>query len=400
MRQLTTAAALLASLIATRPAAAQHGTRAEPFGQEELPESEQGAGHGTWAFRLGYYEHDDAGDASSGNPFLDEDLEVIEPVVYFDYNVSDDTQWWGLLAYDWVSSASIDRLSNFPQQSGASGDYYVGVELGLNHRLDPRHDVGGFFSTSFEYDYFSVGLGGSYGVDLADGNARVQTSLNGFFDTLDVIRYDGVEEGTDERISLGGNVNWYQVLGRRTHSELGLNLNLQNGFLETPYNAVVVEDPAAPPNPNLPGNFPGFEFTEELPDDRVRVATFGRVRHLLTERFAAELGGRLYGDDWGIFAWTVEPRLYAWIVQDRLRLRLRYRHYDQTEADAYEEHFTSLPSERTQDSDLSEFDAQTIGARFDVYGPGEWTWDVGVDFTNRSDDLDQVFASFGMSRRF
>jgi hypothetical protein len=395
LHQLTPALAWLASA-----AAAQSGGGQALRAPEELPSSERGAGHGTLAFRLGYYEHDDASDAASGNPFLDEDLEVIEPVVYFDYDVSDDTTYWGLLAYDWVSSASIDRLSNFPQQSGASGDYYAGLELGLRHRLDPRRTAGVFLSTSVEYDYFSVGLGGSLALDLAGGNARVETSLNAYYDTLDVIRYDGSEEGTDERLSFGGNVAWYQVLGPRTHSELGLNLNLQSGFLETPYNAVVVEDPAAPPNPNLPNNFPGFEFTEELPSDRARLALYGRVRRQIGERFAAELGARLYGDDWGIFAWTLEPRLYAWLVEDSLRLRLRYRLYDQSEADAYEAHFTTLESLRTQDSDLSAFDARTIGVRLDGFGPGSWAWDVGVDLTDRSDDLDQLFASFGFSRSF
>jgi hypothetical protein len=400
LRQLILAAALLAPRAAAQRPGVAEPFSPDPFGAGAPAPSEQGAGHGTWAFRLSYYEHDDAADASSGNPFLDEDLEVIEPVVYFDYDVSDETTYWGMLAYDWVSSASIDRLSKFPQQSGASGDYFVGVQLGLNHKLDPRRTVGGFFSSSVEYDYLSFGLGGNLGVDLAEGDARVETSVNGYYDTLDVIRYNGVDEGTDERISLGGNVNWYQVLGPRTHSTLGLNLNLQYGFLETPYNEVVVEDPAAPPNPNLPGNFPGFEFTEELPDDRARLALYGRVRHLLTERFAAEVGARIYGDDWGILAWTLEPQLHAWIVREKLKTRLRYRYYDQTEADFYEEHFTTLPSERTQDSDLGAFDAHTLGVRFDVYGPGEWSWDFGFDVTDRSDDLDQLFASFGLSRRF
>jgi hypothetical protein len=399
MRLLQLTRAMLAAALLGAAAAAQQG-RPEPFARDDLPAAEQGAGHGTWAFRLGYYEHDDAADASSGNPFLDEDLEVIEPVLYFDYDVSDDTRYWGLLAYDWVSSASIDRLSNFSQQSGASGDNFFGLELGVRHRLDPRRSASGFFSTSFEYDYLSFGLGGSLGFDVADGNAHVETSLNAYFDTLDVIRFDGDEEGTDERLSIGGNVAWYQVLGRRTHSELGLNLNLQSGFLETPYNAVVIEDPAAPPNPNLPGNFPGFEFTEELPDDRVRVAASGRVRHMVSERVAAELGARLYGDDWGIFAWTLEPRLYLWLVRERLRLRVRYRHYDQTEADSYEARFLTVESERTQDSDLSDFDSQTVGLRLDGFGPGSWSWDVGVDTTARSDELDQLFASFGLSRRF
>jgi len=78
-------------------------------------------GSGSVTLQLGYYDRDDS--QGSGNPFLDESLTVIEPVVLFTYNVSEDTTWFGKASYDWVSSASIERLSNFPTQSGASGDF-------------------------------------------------------------------------------------------------------------------------------------------------------------------------------------------------------------------------------------------------------------------------------------
>ena len=91
------------------------------------PENTSGGGSGFVGFRIGVYHNDDD---VEGNPFLDEELTVIEPILIFDYNVTDDTAFWGKLSYDYVSSASIDRLSRFRRQSGASGDYYFGLDVG------------------------------------------------------------------------------------------------------------------------------------------------------------------------------------------------------------------------------------------------------------------------------
>lgn len=93
------------------------------------------AGHGEVGFRIGYYDSDDSGD---GNPFLDESLTVIEPVLLFSYNLTDRATIWSKLSYDFVSSASIDRLSNYATQSGASGDNYFGFDWKYN-TIDGAH---------------------------------------------------------------------------------------------------------------------------------------------------------------------------------------------------------------------------------------------------------------------
>ena len=146
-------------------------------------------------FRTGFYHNDDKGD---GNPFLDEELTVIEPVIIFDYNVTDDLGWWGKFSYDYVSSASIDRLNKFPQQSGATGDFYFGLDSGLRYKVSDSLRVGGFLSGSTEYDYTSFGIGGDIAKDSADKNDTVKLSINGFHDQVDIIRFDGNEsEGND-----------------------------------------------------------------------------------------------------------------------------------------------------------------------------------------------------------
>ena len=85
----------------------------EEFETDNSDSSSSGeAGHGFVGFSMGFYNNDDNRD---GNPFLDEELTVIEPVMIFDYNVTDNLGWWCKFSYEYVSSASIDRLNKFPQ---------------------------------------------------------------------------------------------------------------------------------------------------------------------------------------------------------------------------------------------------------------------------------------------
>ena len=216
---------------------------------------------------------------------------------------------------------------------------------------------------------------------------------------MDIIRFDGTEEGQDSRTSLSTAFDWYQTISPLTHAEMGVVLFYQSGFLETPYNAVVIEDTLVP-NPNLMDNAAGREVTEELPDTRIRGAVFGRVRHSLSPINSVELGSRLYTDSWGITSGTLEPRWYHWLSKDKLLLRTRYRAYLQTEADAYSDQFKTELPERTQDSDLSGFNSHTIGSML-RYTPDEVNaWEFGLDYVFRSDGLDQFLGRIAYKRKF
>jgi len=357
------------------------------------------SGSGGVGFRLGFYHNADEGD---GNPFLDERLTVVETVFLAEYAISDRLSSWSILSTDLVSSASIARLSKFPDQSGASGDFYAGLDAGLRYELGADRRVGGHLHVSAEYDYRSLGFGGDYAVDLAEKNTTLSLSVNGFYDFVDLIRFDGKQnEGSDRRVSATTTLGWYQVLDPKTSARLGATFTFQDGFLATPYNAVVLEDPALPPNPNLDNRARGLEYTEVLPRRRYRGAVFGRVRRQLREGSALELGGRYYRDDWALWSTSVEPAFHQTLIPERLSLSLRYRYVHQVGTRHQRDHFFgSLPRYRTQDSDLAGFDSHGVGA-----GLG-WDWspllhfDLGGDFVHRSDGLDFGFASVAVSRRF
>ena len=355
-------------------------------------------GTSTFSVQLGYYHHDDD---LAGNPFLDEELTVIEPIIIWDSNVSEDFGYSVTLSYDNVSAASIDRLHQFPEQSGASGDYYYGLDFGARHRSDEGKWFGWSLGGSVEYDYTSLHFGGSYSAESPDKNATHSFALTGFYDTIDIIRFNGEQsEGTDTRLSLAGTYSLFKVLSPTWASDLSATVSFQSGFLETAYNAVVLEDPSFPPNPLLDNQAQGIEFTEELPDTRIRGALQYKARHFLGPGRAVELAGRIYGDDWGVYSLAVEPRYYM-PLSGNLNARLRYRYYKQTEADYFEEHFlgtmaSDLPEFRTQDAELGAFDSHGFGVRFDL-SQRRHRWYLDLNYQLRSDDLDGVFASVGYS---
>lgn len=374
------------------PSRAQEDGAARPGAFELAP------GESSLWTQLGFYDHADG--QGDGNPFLDEALTVIEPLVVWDSQVTDDWGYGITLSYDRVSSASIDRLSNFPGQSGASGDNYVGLDWSSRHKLSDQETFNWHTGFSFEYDYLS--LNGGVGLATQDPASGSSTTygLDLYYDVVDIIRFDGTQdEGTDDRISVTGSWSQSRPLDRNWVGELTALLTLQTGFLETPYNAVVLETPGGAPNPNLFNGASGTEITEELPDTRIRAAVRPRVRRWLSERSAWELGGRLYGDDWGIYSVSVEPRYIYEVVDDRLSMRLRYRYYVQTEADDFGETFLAAdptPEFRTQDSELGALDSHTVGVRFDAFAAsGAPTWYVDLNYALRSDGLDHMYVGLG-----
>ncbi len=393
---------LALSSLAIVPARAQQD-QADSLASKSAGNSGE-AGSGSLSTQIGYYHHDD--DLESGNPFLDEELTVIEPLFIWDKNVSDDWGYSVTVSYDSVTSASIDRLSKFPEQSGASGDYYASVDYASRHRRDEGEWLGWLLGASIEYDYMSLHLGGNYSQESDDKNVTNSYALTGFFDTVDIIRFDGSgAEGSDTRLSLAASYNRTAVLSPTWIGDLGVTLAAQSGFLETAYNAVVLEDAGLPPNPNLYNQANGIEVAEELPDTRLRAALSYRARHFLSPGRAVELGGRLYGDDWGIFSFALEPRYYMPLIADRLSLRLRYRYYNQTAADDFQEEFqgTTLadaPEFRTQDSDLGDLDSHTIGSRFDLTPGGDHNWYFDLNYVTRSDGLDHYYLGVGYSFAF
>ncbi len=351
--------------------------------------------------RFGVYKQDDGG----GNEWLDEDETIIEPIVLARWQIDES---WGLnlgYYYDFVSSASIERLSETDGQSGASRDNYNGGYIGADYAWG-ENQIALTLSGSFEYDYMSTGVGLSYARWLNERQTRVRLSGQAFFDSVDVIRFDGSEEGSDDRTTFSLGLSLEHILTPTITVSGGYTFAYQSGFLESSINRVLVRSPFSLPTVPVGADRPfrGFEASEELPDTRLRNAFHARIdKYLDWEEFpdsSVGLGTRFYIDDWGIMAWDVEPRWRQWLVEETLMLELRYRFYTQSEADDYEEVFDSLTADRTSDPDLAAFVSNTLGTTLTWNITENMTFDLTFDVMVRDDDLNAYWGSIGWNFRF
>ncbi len=337
-------------------------------------------------FAFNFYDQKDGG----GNPNLDEEMTVLEPQVLVGKAL--DEAWTMSLKFqaDIISAASVEKGKRFPAgtQSGASGDKYLGFDGGAFYAWSDRTSVGGGLTISSEYDYQSLGGYLKWTHDTSSRNDTFLVRLGMYQDSLDLILFDGTERGGDERTSISLGLGWTHIFGPRTLGTLNWDLTSQSGFLSTPYNSVVAA---------------GTEVPEVLPDSRFRNALHARVRHLLLDDLAVEPGLGAYFDDWGATAFNFELMLFWEALPGSVILRPWYRFHSQTEVDDFlSTSAAAIPAERTQDSDLADFTSHTIGVKLilPVIFGGAQEFEIGVDYTMRSDDLDSMSLSAGWQWKF
>jgi hypothetical protein len=356
--------------------------------QEPAPRAPANTSKDFVRIAFNFYDQDDGG----GNPHLDEQMTVLEPQLLISKALSE--RWIGTFKFqsDLISAASVESGKRFPsgKQSGASGDKYIGGEVGAFYAWSEQTTIGVTAGLSTEYDYRSVGGALSWSHTTVDKNDTFVVRLGLTSDTLDLIRWDGSEDGSDSRTSIGLGLGWTHVLGPRTIGTLNWDLTSQSGFLSTPYNSVVAA---------------GTEVEEVLPDSRLRNALHARVRHLLWHDLAVEPGAGLYVDDWGATAWNLEFNVHWELVPNALIVRPGFRFHGQTEVDDFlDDSATVIPELRTQDSDLADFTSQTFSLKLlfpHVRFLGrDQELEIGFEYTTRSDDLDALSVTFGWQWRF
>ena len=367
-----------------------------PCYQEEgtLPAGEDPAERNTsedyLRIQFNFYDQNDGG----GNPNLDESMTILEPMVLFQSRVSEKWTINAMFMSDIISAASVKsgEGKRFPSgvQSGASGDKYFALNIGAFYAWSDQVSVGGGISGAKEYEYSSLGAFLSTQYESADKNDTVTFKLSGYFDSLDLILFDGTEENSDSRQTAGVGLGWTHILGPETYMELNYDLTIQTGFLSTSYNSVVAA---------------GSEVREILPDNRFRNALYGSLRHLVFDDLAIEPGAGFYLDDWGATAFHLNLTLFWEMVPGTVILEPHYRFHWQSEVDYFVSPQVSLiPEFRTQDPDLDQFSSHTLGLKTifpDVPLMEKNTEiEIGFDYTIRSNNLDSFSVTFGFQWNF
>lgn len=345
-------------------------------------------------FLTSYYSQDGDNAAVTGGKGTEELTDVTGTIIVSIPLNDDDvlTIDAGVSAYTSASSSNVDpfdkgKADPFVASSGASqSDTWVNLTGTYSHSSDDRNDLwSAKFSVSSEYDYFSLGFGGSYTKLFNEKNTEISVNGNVYLDNWTTLypfelrpfgeggvgffRPDEITGNTNYNPSFSEldktNRNSYslglglsQILHKNVQGLISFDVINQQGLLSTPFQRVYFSDVAD----SFIDSFQLADDIEQLPDGRLKFAIGGRLNWYLNEIVTLRTYYRYYFDDWGINSHTAS--LEASVkLSDKFTLYPSYRFYNQSAADYFAPYESHLSTEEyyTSDYDLSKYSANQYG---------------------------------------
>ncbi|MBL0684161.1 DUF3570 domain-containing protein [Aquimarina mytili] len=324
---------------------------------------------------MSYYTQDGDNAAVTGG-LGTEELTDLTPTIVVSVPLNDDdvlTIDAGISAYTSASSSNVNPFDGdgpadpFVASTGASESDVLATFSGTySHSSDDRNSVwSANLTVASEYDYFSLGFGGSYTRLFNEKNTEVSIKANAFLDTWNAIYPSELRSlpsfvpfDDESRNSYSVGLGFSQILSKKLQGSLSLDLIQQEGLLSTPFQRVQFADV----QDVIVQQFTYADDIERLPDSRFKIAVGGRLHYYLNEIVTVRTFYRYYSDDWGINSHTASIEIPI-KISDKLTIYPSYRFYTQTAADyfaAFNQHL-SIQQFYTSDYDLSDFDANQYG---------------------------------------
>lgn len=336
----------------------------------------------------------------------------------------------GLSAYTSASSSNVNPLDGgninttpFDASSGESRkDLLAYINPSYQHSSEDRNSIwsaNAYFST--EYDYFSIGFGGSYSRLFNEKNTELTLSGNVFLDKWNAIYPIELREGFfDDRITGNGTYNpdfsvfdkenrnsysvslsFSQILSKKLQGALFMDVVSQNGLLSTPFQRVYFGDT----EDFFIDDFQLADDVERLPDTRFKIPFGGRLNYYVNDLVILRSYYRFYWDDWGITSHTASIEA-PFKLTDKFTLYPTYRYYTQSAADYFyaKEEAVSTLEFYTSDYDLSKYNAHQYGmgiqykdifANSKILTFGLKIIDLRFSKYDRSDGLDANILTLG-----
>lgn len=321
------------------------GSTATPFVVESI------------AMRFAHFDQDGAGFQSRAGPAGgpgSERLRVEQPQLEVVAKQGDRLTHRVWVPVDIVSAASpdaIDAVSTASRDNEAAGvDWTATYAV---HRKDTVSLRNGFHAEE-PFRSWNVGIGGS--TSIADDNATLSATLDQTFDWFERYTLAGELDGGEGRSTTDLDVGFTQLLSTTTIAHVDYDVSFQRGELGNTWSTVplAADTPSGSPSPAL--------LPESLPERRLRHALSGRVAQWLPWNGAVHAAYRLYLDDWGVTAQTLELELHQRLSRFS-RLLLRYRAHGQDGVAFFTTRAPAGRSPRTADSDLGPLASRSIGVR-------------------------------------
>ena len=225
-----------------------------------------------------------------------------------------------------------------------------------------------------EYDYFSVGFGGSLAQLFNEKNTEISVAGNVYLDKWNpqypvelrdgfagsVIGYDPSFSDFNElgRRSYSASFSFSQILSKKMQASVFFDVVRQNGLLSTPFQRVYFGDV----DDFFVEDFQLADDVERLPDTRLKFPLGARLNYYLNDIAILRSYYRYYFDDWGIRSHTINLEVPL-KVTDKFTAYPTYRFYTQTTADYFfpKEEALSEFEFYTSDFDLSAYNANQYG---------------------------------------
>ncbi|SFU66852.1 Protein of unknown function [Pustulibacterium marinum] len=350
-------------------------------------------------FLASYYTQDGNNAAVSGGIGTEELTDGTSTIVVSIPLNADDvlTVDAGISAYTSASSSNVNPFDGgkdanpFQASSGASSsDLWTNLMGSYSHSSDDRNRIWALHgSMSTEYDYFSLGFGGSYTMLFNEKNTELTVKANAYFDSWKrLYPYElrpflsggqGLSASLFNTHTITGNADYQplfseltekkrnsysaglalsQVFTKNMQGSLLLDVVQQQGLLSTPFQRVYFADVAD----SYIDEFQLADDIERLPDSRFKIAVGGRLNYYLNEIVVLRGFYRYYTDNWGITSHTASLEVPI-KIGSKFTLYPSYRYYNQTAADYFAPYETHLSTESyyTSDYDLSTFNASQYG---------------------------------------
>ncbi len=247
---------------------------------------------------------------------------------------------------DTISSASVDVLSNASpyteeRQEGSLGLEYLHDKTVLSFAIG-QSDEDDFLAKSLSFNLSHDTFG-----DLTNVNLGISYGDN------DVMRNGDenfLEKSKQYRVRTGLN----QILTPTLTAGINIEGVVDEGYLNNPYRTVRYLDPTSDA---------GFgSQTEVYPNTRNSFAVKLSTSYYLPYRAALFGHYRYFTDSWDIEAHEMEVT-YRHPFGENFLLELKYRTYQQTQANFYSDLFSHKDAQNflARDKELSDFDDVTIG---------------------------------------
>lgn len=347
-----------------------------------------------------YHQNSNNGGQVVDNSGREED-HVIEPMVFIEHQIKEDTAISGQLTFDAWTAASDTKIDSY---TGASGGDGIKNQARISANLGARQEKGKWsyganFGFSTEYDYQSINGSVNISRSFAEDNFTLGFGLQYYMDQLSAFTdisnpsQAQITTGLDRKI-LASSITASQILSPIDIIQFDATFARSTGFLESTANTVRVN---------------GVRAVEQLPDSRSRYALSTKYVRALGESSALNLSYRYYFDQWDVSSHTTRAAYLFDLNEDEDFIELFVRHHYQDKVEYFSDNFSSAQTFMTSDSDMNEFTSYEGGIYLNqnyddkkVFGVDleNFSWNHGFVYYTRTNGLRYGYYQTSVSFEF